>query len=176
MTIEYIKDSAVEETLNQQLITLLSACFTKPSDERFKTQRYYNEMPAHRWYIKDSTSNLLVAHLAVHEKHVYHNAKPIVIGGIAEVCVHPEHRGQGYVKQLLEHAHIKMAQLGMQYSILFGRDEVYSSSGYKRVTNFFLMDKSMLMPGTNISAMVRPIPLQGSAWPTSRVELRGLTF
>ncbi|MGV2987784.1 GNAT family N-acetyltransferase [Vibrio sp. E150_011] len=176
MTVYYVLDKYVDEALDKQLITLLGTCFTKPSDVRFKTQRYFNEMPTHRWYIKDEEGNRVVAHLAVHEKSVFVNQEAIAISGVAEVCVHPDYRSRGYVKTMLDHSHQAMQKKGMQYSVLFGRDEVYSSSGYTRVTNLFLMDKSRLTPGTSLSAMVRSLRPDARQWPTQRVELIGLTF
>lgn len=176
MTVYYVLDKDVDEALDRQLITLLGTCFTKPSDIRFKTQRYFNEMPTHRWYIKDEEDNRVVAHLAVHEKKVHVNQEAIAISGVAEVCVHPDYRSRGYVKTMLEHAHRAMQKKGMEYSVLFGRDEVYSSSGYTRVTNLFLMDALMLTKGTNVPAMVFSLRFDGRPWPTGRVMLHGLTF
>ncbi|EDL55791.1 hypothetical protein VSAK1_17372 [Vibrio mediterranei AK1] len=172
--IKYILDDNVDDTINQQLIALLSRCFTKPSDERFKVQRYYNEMPQHRWYIKSPSEDAIIAHLAVHEKTVRIGSQQALIGGVAEVCVHPNYRGHGYVKLLLKQAHNWMAQQGYVYSVLFGRDEVYSSSGYERVTNLYLVGEEIPPRATSVSAMVTP--LTDKKWPHFKVELKGLAF
>ncbi len=172
--IKYLPDANVDETINQQLITLLSSCFTKPSDERFKVQRYYNEMPQHRWYIESPSGDAIIAHVAVHEKTVRIRSQQALIGGVAEVCVHPSYRGHGYVKLLLREAHAWMERHGYIYSVLFGKDEVYGSSGYQRVTNLYLIGEEVPPRATSVSAMVAP--LTDKKWPRFNVEMKGLAF
>ncbi|WP_353498863.1 GNAT family N-acetyltransferase [Vibrio chaetopteri] len=174
MKIHYIEDSSVSEELNQGLITILSSCFTKPSDSRFKTQRFYNEMPQHRWYITGDHDHHVIAHLAVHEKTITAAGKAIPIAGVAEVCVHPDYRKKGLAKALIEEAHQWMEQQPFHYSILFGRDEVYTSSGYKRVTNLSLLPNEPLAQPTPVSVMVKT--LNQHSWPKRTVLLPGLTF
>lgn len=88
--------------------------------------------------------------------------------------MHPDYRGHGYVKLLLKQAHNWMAQQGYVYSVLFGRDEVYSSSGYERVTNLYLVGEEIPPRATSVSAMVTP--LTDKKWPHFKVELKGLAF
>lgn len=174
MQVHYIKDSSVDEPLNQALIDLLSTCFTKPSDARFKTQRFYNEMPQHRWYITGDHKYHVIAHVAVHEKTVEVGGKSYPIGGVAEVCVHPNYRKRGCVKALLAVVHQWMEQRGMHFSVLFGRDEVYGSSGYVRVTNLNVLQEDPLAQPTPVSAMVKPF--KDFHWPSRTVLLPGLVF
>ncbi|MGR5092134.1 GNAT family N-acetyltransferase [Vibrio maritimus] len=174
MKVQYIEDSSVDEQLNQALIALLSACFTKPSDARFKTQRFYNEMPQHRWYVTSDNKHHVVAHVAVHEKTVEIRGRSYPIGGVAEVCVHPDYRKKGLVKTMLTEVHQWMEQQGMHFSVLFGRDEVYGSSGYIRVTNLNVLQEDPLAQPTPVSAMVKP--LHDYRWPSKPVLLPGLVF
>ena len=58
MRFEYILDDAVTQELDAKLRSLLSTCFTKEQDEIFQTQRYFNEMPRHRYLIWDGDDTL----------------------------------------------------------------------------------------------------------------------
>ncbi|MGR5220503.1 GNAT family N-acetyltransferase [Vibrio parahaemolyticus] len=174
MKVEYILDKDVDRTLDKQLRSLLSRCFTKPSDERFITQRYYNEMPQHRWLVRSKDKTEVIAHVAVHEKSVTFQGQQLPIAGVAEVCVHPDHRGNGHVKHLLARAHQWMLSQGYLYSVLFGKDEIYGSSGYQRVTNLYLVSEQEPYTVTAVSAMV--LTLKQQQWPASNVELKGLSF
>ncbi|MCJ2376787.1 GNAT family N-acetyltransferase [Vibrio sp. ZSDZ34] len=176
MSVKYIKDSDVDETLDSQLKALLSQCFTKPEEARFKTQRYYNEMPKHRWFIEDIEQGILVAHLAIHEKIVIEGDTAYPIGGVAEVCVHPDYRGLGYVNQLVESAHKWMKQQRFEFSMLFGSDEIYRSSGYVRVANVSLCPDyhQGSQQYTPISVMVAP--LQNQRWPETAIILPSIPF
>ncbi|GMQ48183.1 GNAT family N-acetyltransferase [Vibrio sp. 10N] len=174
MKIHYIEDSAVTNELDQALITILSSCFTKPSDSRFKTQRFYNEMPQHRWYITGEHEHHIIAHLAVHEKTLSIGGESVPIAGVAEVCVHPDYRKRGLTKALLEEAHQWMQLQPFYYSVLFGRDEVYGSSGYTRITNLSLLPDEPLAQPTPVSVMIKE--LNQHRWPKQPVLLPGLTF
>lgn len=51
MTVHYIADADVDAELDRRIRSLLSTCFTKPEDWVFRERRYFNDPPAHRWYI-----------------------------------------------------------------------------------------------------------------------------
>ena len=87
MRFEYILDDAVTPALDAKLRHLLSTCFTKEQDKIFQTQRYFREMPRHRYLIWDG--EILAAHIAVHEKQVMIDDQSFPISGITEVCVQP---------------------------------------------------------------------------------------
>ena len=141
MKFQYVTDSNVSEALDLKLRILLSICFVQSQDaEIFSKQRYYNEMPQHRYMLWERDE--LVAHIAVHEKEVLINGKPSAICGIAEVCVHPAHRNQGLVKHLLEKVQLDRINQGDVFSVLFGDEEVYGSSGYRCVDNLKALSPS----------------------------------
>src|SRR6266436_3571502 len=102
-TIDYVPDSQVDAALDEQLRALLSACFTGPRNERFKAQRYCHEMPQHRWLIREP--GRVIAHVALHDKIIGSMEGDRSIGGVAEVAVHPDFRGQGLVRRLLAEGH-----------------------------------------------------------------------
>ncbi len=143
---EYLHDNNVTAKQDLQLRELLSICFTKPEDSVFLDRRYFNEIPMHRWIIKDD-SGRIIAHTAVHEKEVYINPEttrsdtihPVTIrfGGIAEVSVHPDFRGRGYVREMLKDVHRFLTAENFPFAILLGDANIYTSSGYFIVTNIF---------------------------------------
>ena len=173
--IEYIPDSEVGATLDEELRALLSTCFTVPHNERFKRQRFFSEMPQHRWLIREP--GRVIAHMAVHDKSIGTPAGDFAIGGIAEVSVHPDFRSRGIVKQLVAAAHAALARRGVPFAFLFGNRDVYRSSGYLPVNNplrFFDPARNEWCVRPDGAAMVAP--LGSTPWPEGEIDLRGPTF
>lgn len=175
--IRYLPDADVDAYLDLALRDLLSTCFTKPQDHVFKHRRYFNEMPAHRWLVRDEHDGRLVAHIAVHERVLLAGADTFVVGGIAEVCVHPSHQGRGYVKQLVAATHDWMSARGWSFSILFGESRYYASSGYVPVDNLFLAptapDGSKLRVEAGGALVCR---LGDTPWPSVPATIPGPIF
>ena len=174
-SIEYLPDAAVDSLLDENLRKLLCLCFTKPGDAVFKQRRYFHEPPGHRWLMRDDTG-MAIAHIAVHEKYVVVEGKKYPIGGIAEVCVHPDHRGHGYVKQILAAIEVWLISHRVEYAVLFGNPKIYGSSGYQPVTNLFhdAEDGAGKPRFASVKAMIKP--LTNRKWFTPEVYLPGLAF
>ncbi len=166
MRFEYIPDKNVDQELDYKIRMLLCCCFTKQQDTVFKTQRFFKEMPAHR-YLLWSDENKLVAHVAVHDKSVMYNDTEYAIAGIAEVCVHPDYRNKGMAKLLLSYVDNDRKKKGDAFSVLFGDADIYRSSGYQQV-------KNILEPTDNTNweiaeyAMSKPLNME---WPQGKVFL-----
>lgn len=169
--IEYLPDSSVDEALDQEIRGLLTTCFTKSQDVVFKTQRCFREPYPHRWIIRGK-HGALVAHIGVHEKKVELNGSTFRIGGICEVCVHPDYRGKGYVRMMLNCIHEWLSEHGFCFAVLFGDPLVYGSSGYVRVGNLVHGDPEK--GWTPAHAMVHEV--SSTSWPTGNVRLPGPTF
>lgn len=175
--IDYIADSAVDAQLDLALRELLSTCFTKPQDHVFRTRRHFNEPPAHRWLIRDGQGGL-AAQLAAHEKRLFTEEGGVVlIGGVAEVCVRPDHQGRGYVGAMLAAAHAWMRDHGIAFSLLSGNPRYYASSGYRAVDN-------LLRDGVGPSGEVVRVKAEGmlavalskAPWPQGELYLPGPSF
>lgn len=167
----YLADNSVDAVTDSEIRTLLTTCFTKPEDAVFKYRRYFREPYPHRWVIRDSDGQI-TAHIGVHEKQVLVSGKFLPIGGIAEVCVHPEHRRQGFVRLMLEEIHQWLTEKEFVYSVLFGDSQIYSSSGYRLVINVFM--GSDRLGWEQASVMIRE--LGKTPWPEDRVFLNGPSF
>lgn len=171
--VKFILDSDVNQDLNNRLIQILSVCF--PDQHVFTKQRYYKELPNYRWIIENKSE--IIAHAALHKKEIITESNKIIIGGIAEVCVHPEYRGNGLVKLLLTHAHDFSIKEGFMFTMLFGDAKVYSSSGYKVIENKikYLDHITKLWKVENISdVMVKELATY--MWPKGIIDLQGPTF
>ncbi len=164
--IEYLPDEHVDKLLDREIRDLLTTCFTKPQDVVFKTQRYFREPYPRRWIIRGK-NGALVAHIGVHEKQIEGNGSTFRIGGICEVCVHPDYRGRGYVKLMLKCIHAWLSGHGFAFAVLFGDHRVYGSSGYVRIDNLVHGgDGDGWKP---VKAMVRE--MSDTPWPGGEVRL-----
>ncbi len=170
MRFEYLLDDEVTQELDAKLRALLSTCFTKEQDKIFQTQRYFNEIPRHRYLIWDGDK--LAAHVAVHEKQVMIDDQSFPISGIAEVCVDPGSRGLGLVKILLEAVHQDALERGDAFSVLFGRTPVYRSSGYTPINNL----KIKAAPNHWVSTDDTMVCSLKIIWPQQTVHLVGYPF
>lgn len=170
-TIEYISDHNIDDVLDQEIRTLLRSCFTKPCHAAFKQRRYLREPYPHCWTMRDIEGSL-IAHAGVHEKMIIVGDGTYPTGGICAVCVHPDCRGRGHLRRMLEATHEWLSKHGFAFSVLFGRPEIYASSGYVKAENLFL--------GTGTGewklavALVRA--LSDVPWPNGRVLMHGDSF
>ena len=169
--VEYLPDSTINAATDEELRGLLTTCFTQPHDVVFKERRYFREPYPHRWVIRNE-HGAIVAHIGVHEKSVESEGRSFRVGGIAEVCVHPDYRGRGYVRMMLQCAHEWLSEHGYTFAALFGAPPVYGSSGYVQVTN--LVYGGGEEGWKKVTAMVKV--LSNTPWPAGEVRLPGPTF
>lgn len=172
MAIDYLPDATVDDALDRELRALLTTCFTKPQDTVFQTQRYFREPYPHRWIVRDEHARM-AAHIGVHEKSVESEGQRYPIAGIAEVCVHPEHRQRGYVKAMLAHIHPWLSRHAFVFGMLFGKPAVYASSGYVSVDNLY-HDADSGDERKQVKAMIKA--LSETPWPEAEAYLRGPKF
>lgn len=172
-TITYIRDSDVDLVLDAKLRALLVACF--PHEEKFKAQRYANEKPAHRFFIFDGAE--IAAHIAVHEKEILIDNKEYLAGGIAEVMVCDKYRGLSYAKRLLTAIDKFFYEREISLLILFGKPEIYKSSGYSSLSNifrYFDLEQDCIVSEKIAYGMGKS--LDGTDFPSGDIDLRGPLF
>lgn len=171
--IEYFPDACIDDAVDREIRVLLTTCFTGPQDAVFQTRRYFREPYPHRWIVRDE-NGALAAHIGAHEKEARAGEAVYRFSGIAEVCVRPDCRGRGYIRGMLAVIHEKFAKNGFEFSVLFGKPEVYGSSGYAAREN------AWCVPGEG-----RPVrrmdcvlvkELAGVPWPAGEVVLQGQIF
>lgn len=155
--------------MNREIRSLLCTCFTAPEHARFRTQRYYYAPYPHRWIAR--AGDRLMAHLGIHDRELITAAARYRCGGIADVCVHPDFRGRGALKHLLREAHAWMRERGFEFSVLFGEEAVYRSSGYAPALLLLEDPADLSQPLTGLAA-----PLGSTAWPGGCPMLSGGLF
>lgn len=74
----------------------------------------------------------LVAHVGVYPIEVIADGVPLRIGGIGQVCTHPQARGKGYMSTLLRHSIDEMRARGYHLSWLGGDRQRYNTLGWER--------------------------------------------
>ena len=186
ISVQYISDDDVSASLDRELRSLLTACFTRAQDDVFRHRRYWKEPPAHRWIIR-STHGDLVAHAAAHDKtfgitHPEAGSGELRVAGIAEVCVHPSSRRRGYVKEIFGVSHHDLERMGFDFAALFGNPDVYRSSGYLPALNPVRYDsdtggieETVRFDGHEGSAFLWR-PVCRSDWPQDAIDLQGPRF
>lgn len=171
--VEYLPDDAVDQARDRDLRALLTTCFTKPQDEVFHHRRYFAEPYPHRWIIRDD-SGRTIAHTGVHEKAMIADTSIYGVAGIAEVCVHPDFRGLGLVKQMLGDVHGWLRYYSFAFAVLMGDPRIYQSSGYRSVGNLYCDAAVKGRRQRCESAMVNQ--LLSIPWPDGDVYIPGPSF
>lgn len=170
----YLPDAEVTAELDGALRALLSRCFTDPC---FAHQRFCHEMPQHRWIILAENGEP-AAHLAAHDKFIGAFTGDLRVFAVAEVCVHPDFRGRGLVRDLIAAAHAWARAQEFPWAMLFGEPAVYASSGYLKISNpirRFSPRRSAWEASPMASAMTCPLS-DAPAWPQGEIDLRGPLF
>jgi predicted acetyltransferase len=171
--IKYLKDSEVDKATNDKLISILTECF--PEQPIFEKQRFFKDMPDFRWFIEENEE--VIAHVALHIKSIIVGKNEIHVGGIAEVCVRSMYRKKGLAKKIMNVVHEWLIQHKYKYAMLFGYENIYSSSGYFSIENdirFIDYKTRQIRIENNIDGMVKL--LSSEPWPEGLVDLRGFTF
>lgn len=172
-TVIYRSDDAITDDEDRQLRELLFACFSY--NPVFLARRYFKERPGHRWIVKNEAGEI-VAHAAVHEKIVGTESGDVLIGGVAEVCVAPTHRGMGIVKELLQSIDQWLGARSIDFAMLFGDPRIYASSGYVPMQNPLHADHLLAWHWNPFSSKPMIKTISQRPWPPGSIDLRGPTF
>ncbi len=73
----------------------------------------------------------IVAHAGLFPLRVMAEGVELVVGGIGGIGTLPEERGQGHMQELLRHLIVRMQELGMPLSALWGFRQRYAPFGYE---------------------------------------------
>jgi predicted N-acetyltransferase YhbS len=176
LRLEYAREPDVSHVLDAELRELISGCFDQPHNAFFRERRYAQEMPLYR-FIGRSEDGVLAAHLAVHEKRVTVAGAPLMVGGMAEVCVRSSQRGHGYMHRLLERAHRQLVENGIEHALLFGEPALYASSGYLPLSaTVRRVDPKTRTVQDGVMAALLHRSLTDEPWPAGPIDLCGPIF
>ena len=130
-----MKTSRIEEfKINKKQHThirdLLQICFAS-----YPTGRsYFNQLPAFRFLVYDK--KILVGHLAVFHRVIKFDDKVTTIFGVADLCVHPDYRGQDIASELLENLESLAKENGIELILLIAKEnKFYKKNGFKIYSN-----------------------------------------
>jgi len=97
----------------------------------------------------------IVSHVGVYPIEVITLGIRLQIGGIGQVCTHPQARGKGYMSMLLRHSIDEMRALGYSLSWLGGDRQRYNSLGWEQAAPGYTLtwsrrslDRHLIKPGT----------------------------
>jgi len=175
-SIIYRHDCQITPAQDEALRELFRVCFKREA-AYLNHQRFFRELPPHRWVIFDENQNI-VAHVAVYDKILSTDAGLLPVAGIAEVCVAPEYRGRGHVRAMLNEIHDWARAQGFSWSMLFGAHAIYGSSGYETIYNpIRALDYQTGEWKTEqlTYALARALN-DGAIWPNGTIDLRGPHF
>ncbi|MDF3127639.1 GNAT family N-acetyltransferase [Kiritimatiellaeota bacterium B1221] len=166
----YIYDPTVSQVLDVEIRELLCQCF---KDARFRYQRFNYELPVHRWILRNGEGKLL-AHVGVHDKRLGSEKGELRVAGLAEVCVHPEARGNGYMRRLVGEAHRWCRAQGIDFATLFGKSEIYGRFGYVPQNNQLeLFDVEAGVWKQKSFPHFQVLPFSAQSWPRGLIQLFG---
>lgn len=171
--IEFYSESDVTNFDNKKLMELLQLCF--PMLKCFETNRFYLERSDFRWFIRNN--NKIIANAVVLDKIFLSEGKKISIAGVAEICVDPAYRGKGLARKLLSEIHSWAKSQGYSFTFLYGKTEIYRSSGYIQCNNQLKYINHM----ENIEEIkqidtAHYCPLKNESWPESLINTQGPIF
>jgi len=126
-------------------------------------QWWLHSARADPYYQPEQTRVLLLdgrmaSSVTVYTRDVYADGRLAKVGCIGSVCTHPDARRRGLARQVLAESIAWMEQNAYHWSALFGREEVYSGSGWRLVTALELVADLRLRPGAELPPVqVRPV-------------------
>ena len=174
-SIVHLYDFQITPAQDESLRALFKICF-KRELAYLEHQRFFRELPPHRWIIFDENENV-IAHIAGYDKVLGTQDGLLPVIGIAEVCVAPEYRGRGFVRAMLSEIHEWARAQGFSYSLLFGSHGIYGSSGYERITNpIRALDHESGEWNVETVEYALVKSLNDAIWPSGTIDLRGPHF
>ncbi len=169
----YRSDEAVTDDEDRQLRGLFFSCFSY--NPIFLARRYLKRRPGHRWMVKTETGEI-VGHAALHERVIGTETGELRVGGVAEVCVAPAHRGLGITKQLLRSVDQWLQAQDIGFGMLFGEPKIYASSGYVPIQNELRVENWWGRRWNPFHGKAMVKAHTPSPWPRGTIDLRGPTF
>jgi GNAT superfamily N-acetyltransferase len=127
-------------------------------------------------FIARRQGGTLVSYTGLVWRRILVGGQAVTVGGIGGVATHPDHRGQGYARQLLKTAADYMRQDGRyEFALLFCYDakvSYYTGLGYELINNepFYILSRGKRLKYTDNRLMM---PLTHRAWPSGEVDLLG---
>jgi predicted N-acetyltransferase YhbS len=175
MSLERIEELRLSPDNEAEIAALLALCF----DSDFGDRTSFRQRHHVRYLWREGGQ--LAGHVALTFRHVRQGTRLIPVTGLAEVATHPEHRGQGIARRLLDVAVDDSRASVAQFVMLFGTAPVYAGMGFLPARNMIrYVDMTGAQTHSIEHEMAREImvlPIAGQPWdPATMVDLLGHLF
>ncbi len=109
-----------------------------------------------KWVLK--SGDQFASHVGIFPFTAMVDGRPIKVAGIGSVATHPEYRGRGLMKKLMNHVDKQMVEEGYDLSILWGERSLYQPLGYERglFQDRFSFNRRFLKP-LPVGKSIRPV-------------------
>jgi len=97
----------------------------------------------------------IVSHIRIYDRKMFFKGGILHVGAIGNVATHPQYRGRGYARMLLEDCTGYMQIRGFDVSLLFGEPAIYGKSGWEVLNSFGISTNLRLEKRYNVST--RPV-------------------
>lgn len=173
--IEIIPEWALTAADEAQIAHLLTLCF----GDKFDQRSYLRQRPHLRVIHRDQGQ--ITAHISVLLRAVRLGPDMVDTAGLAEVCTHPNQRGQGLASRLLQTAIRHCRTSPAQFLTLFGTAPLYAGHGFAGHSNILTFVE---MTNTHTTAITTEpaetlmvLPLRAQIWPaTAPLDMLGPLF
>ena len=175
MQIERIPEWALSPEDEAQIAHLLARAFSTDFGGRSYHQQRHHLRLIHR------AQGRIIGHIALLFRAVRLGDALIDVAGLAEVCTHPDHRGQGIAQALLQAAIAEAAASHASHLLLFGNANLYSGNGFQCQTNLLTyLDLHGAVTGTVRTEAAEQLmvrPLRDQPWRAADpLDLLGTLF
>ncbi len=175
MTITQLHERHLSDDHRQAILELQQLSF--PQTEEFKTQRWWHTpLDGSELWIGCEADSELIGSVLLLFREVTTAAGPLTLGGIGNVCSHPDHRGAGAARKCMAAAGAVIAEQ-CDFGLLECGDPVvdfYGAMGWQEIDNEVIWQFPDGKPGkTESHVMVLAGRKALDAWPVGTVDLNG---
>lgn len=135
MDIVVVNELDVDRDLDEQIRRGLCQCFPENTAIFSNTRAWHGSAPDWSVIMRDP-SGRIIAHVGIVDRAIRVGTQSVRVGGIQNVFVLPEFRGQGLSDRVMEQAADVMLQQAMDFGLLFclsGLVKVYQRTGWKLI-------------------------------------------
>ena len=132
--VEVIDEGDLAPDLEAAIRRTLVACFPKDAEFFSRSRAWHGSAPAYSAVICDGAE--VIAHLGVVQRRITVGDQSLLVAGIQNVGVRPEHRGRGLCRLVLDAAMGEALERGLDVGLLFcvaANVPVYAQCGWQRL-------------------------------------------
>ncbi|MDY7009206.1 MAG: GNAT family N-acetyltransferase [Planctomycetota bacterium] len=180
MKVEITKEQDISPRQDREILELQHLAFPESAD--FAHQRWYHTPPEDDLWFGVRRDGRLVAGARLLPRIIDAGEKELLIGGVANVCSHPDVRGSGAGKAVMQAVRERFqTEARFDFGLLFcHRDKYgfYARFGWQKIENETIIENP---DGTFRRwdhngvgyIMICPVRMPLEQWPTGKIDLNG---